>query len=73
MKTTAFGFAAALALAVASFSAPASAFQVAPGLSASSSDVTTVRFDRHRHCHVRKVVSRDRHGHRVVRTVRVCR
>lgn len=74
MKKTAFGFAAAIALGLASFSVPASAFQVSPGLAAhSSSDVTAVRFVRRKVCTVRKTVTRGPHGRRVVRKVRVCR
>ncbi len=75
MKKTALGFAAAIALGLASFSAPASALPAAPGLATHSSDVTTVQY-RHRHrpvCTMKTVVSRGHHGHRVVKRVRVCR
>ncbi|MGB3044418.1 MAG: hypothetical protein WBB98_14655 [Xanthobacteraceae bacterium] len=76
MKITALGFAAAIALGLASFSAPASALPAAPGIAAHSSDVTTVQY-RHRHrrpvCTMKTVVQRGHHGHRVVKRVRVCR
>ena len=76
MKITALGFAAAIALGLASFSAPASALPAAHGLATHSSDVTTVQY-RHRHrrpvCTMKTVVQRGHHGHRVVKRVRVCR
>lgn len=76
MKKTALGFAAAIALGLASFSAPASALPVAPGIAAqSSSEVTTVQY-RHHHrpvCTMKTVVSRGHHGKRIVKRVRVCR
>lgn len=77
MKITALGFAAAVALGLASFAAPASALPVAPGIAVqSASDVTTVQY-RHRHhphCTTRTIVKRSHHGHRrVVKRVRVCR
>lgn len=77
MKITALGFAAALALGLASFSAPASALPATPGIAAqSSSDVTTVQY-RHRHrrpvCTTRTIVQRGHHGRRIVKKVRVCR
>lgn len=75
MKKTALGFAAAIALGVASFSVPASALPAAHGLATQSSDVTTVQY-RHRHrpvCTVRTIVQRGHHGHRIVKKVRVCR
>lgn len=84
MKKTALGFAAVLALGLASFAAPASAMPAAPGLAThGASDVTTVQY-RHRHhhryhrmhrrpvCTYRTVMSRH-HGRRVVRKIRVCR
>jgi hypothetical protein len=74
VKKTALGFAAAIALSLASFSAPASALPAAHGLAAHS-DVTTVQF-RHRHgprCTMKTVVSRGHHGKRIVKRVRVCR
>ena len=76
MKITALGFAAAVALGLASFTAPASALPAAPGLVTHSSDVTTVQYrHRHRpHCTMRTIVKRSHHGHRrVVKRVRVCR
>jgi len=76
VKITALGFAAAVALGLASFSAPASALPVAPGVAVqSSSDVTTVQYrHRHRpHCTMRTIVKRGHHGKRIVKRVRVCR
>lgn len=74
MKSYALGFAAAIALGFASFSAPASAMTISPGLTApASSDVTTVRLVRRKVCTVRTTVSRGPMGRRVVRKVRVCR
>lgn len=76
MKITALGFAAAIALGLASFSAPASALPAAPGIAAhTSSDVTTVQYrHRHRpHCTMKTIVKRGHHGHRIVKRVRVCR
>ena len=82
MKKTALGFAAAIALSLASFSAPASAMPAAHGLATHSSDVTTVQY-RHRHhryhrhhrpvCTMKTIVKRGHHGHRIVKRVRVCR
>lgn len=77
MKITALGFAAAIALGLASFSAPASALPAVPGIAAhTSSNVTTVQY-RHRHrrpvCTMKTVVQRGHHGHRIVKRVRVCR
>lgn len=75
MKKTALGFAAAIALSLASFSAPASALPAAHGLATHSSDVTTVQY-RHRHrpvCTMKTIVKRGHHGHRIVKRVRVCR
>lgn len=80
MKKTALGFAAALALGLASFAVPASALPVAPGIATHSSDITTVQY-RHGHRHVaprrvcsfRTVVTRGHHGKRIVKKVRVCR
>ncbi|HWV96809.1 MAG TPA: hypothetical protein VN130_06660 [Xanthobacteraceae bacterium] len=76
MKKIAFGFAAAVALGLASYAAPASALPAAPGIAAHSpSDVTTVQYrHRHRpHCTMKTIVKRGHHGHRVVKRVRVCR
>lgn len=76
MKKTALGFAAAIALSLASFSAPASALPVAHGLATQpSSDAITVQYrHRHRpHCTMKTIVKRGHHGHRIVKRVRVCR
>jgi hypothetical protein len=81
VKKTAFGFAAALALGLVSFSLPASAMPAVPGLATqAASDVTTVQYyhrhrhvHRHRACTYRTVVSRGYHGRRIVKRVRVCR
>lgn len=76
MKKSTFGFAAAIALGLAAFSAPASAFQapVAGLAAAAGPDVTTVQFHRHRPvCNIRTVVTRNKFGKRVVKKVRVCR
>jgi len=80
VKKTALGFAAALALGLASLTVPASAMQVAPGIATHSSDITTVQYRHgHRHmaprkvCTVRTMVSRGHHGKRIVKKVRVCR
>ncbi|MGX9393420.1 hypothetical protein ACWX0K_15985 [Nitrobacteraceae bacterium UC4446_H13] len=76
MKKTALGFAAAIVLSLASFSAPASALPAAPSLATHSSDVTAVQYrGRHRRpvCTMRTVVQRGHHGHRIVKRVRVCR
>ena len=81
MKTLALGFAAALALGAAAFTAPASAMTPAPvsmAVSHGISGISQVRYvkrtvvRRGPHCTMRKVVKRGRHGHRVVRTTRVC-
>jgi hypothetical protein len=75
MKKITLGFAAAALLGLASFSAPASAFQAPmPGVAATS-DVVPAQY-RHRHhrvCKMRTVVKRDYRGRRVVKHVRVCR
>jgi hypothetical protein len=81
MKKITLGFAAAALLGLASFSAPAIAFQAPlPGAATAASDVVTVDYRRrhysHRHrsvCKFRTVVSRDYHGRRIVKRVRVCR
>ena len=76
MKKTAFGFVAAIALGLAAFSAPASAFQapVAGLATATDHGVTTVQYRRHRSfCTVRTVVTRGKYGRTIVRKVRVCR
>jgi hypothetical protein len=74
MKKTSFGLATAILLGVASFSAPASAFQASLPAAGVTSDVTAVLYRRHaKVCSVRTVVSRGLHGRRVVKKVRVCR
>ncbi|ACF00966.1 hypothetical protein Rpal_2452 [Rhodopseudomonas palustris TIE-1] len=84
MKTTAFAAAAALFLGLGALSAPASAASPAqasqPLAAAPMTDVSAQRYVERRrvirrgpHCTVRKVVTRGPHGHRVVRTTRVCR
>jgi hypothetical protein len=74
MKKTSFGLATAILLGVASFSAPASAFQAPLRATAAISDVTAVQYRRHaKVCTVRTVVSRGLLGRRVVKKVRVCR
>jgi hypothetical protein len=84
VKKTALGFAAAIALGLASFSAPASAMPLAPaGAVQAASDAITVQYHRHRHvrphvhhrkvCTTRRIVSRGHHGRPIVRHVRVCR
>ncbi|MFC0242441.1 hypothetical protein [Rhodopseudomonas telluris] len=83
MKKIALGVAAALALGFSAFSGAASA---APATSTKTTivkpmtDVSAQRYVERRrvirrgpHCTVRKVVTRGPHGHRVVRTSRVCR
>ncbi|MGB3866197.1 MAG: hypothetical protein WBA29_11290 [Xanthobacteraceae bacterium] len=77
MKKTAFGFAAAIALGLASLSAPASALPAAHGVAVhTSSDVTSVQFRRHHRkpvCTMRTIVKHGHHGKRIVKRVRVCR
>jgi hypothetical protein len=74
MKKTSFGFATAILLGFASFSAPASAFQAPSPATGAISDVTSVGYHRHaKVCTVRTVVTRGYHGRRVVKKVRVCR
>ncbi len=85
MKNIALGFAAALALGLASLSTPASAMPLAPtGAVQAASDLITVQHHRgHRHmrphmrhrkvCTTRRIVSRGHHGRPIVRHVRVCR
>lgn len=51
-------------LGLASFSAPAAAFP-STGLHTAQGLIQIVDYRRHRHCRVRKVVKRDRFGHRV--------
>ena len=60
-------------LGLASFSAPAAAFPAAGLGNANPSLMQTVAWRHHRVCKVRKVVTRDRWGHRRVKVVRVCR
>ncbi|KPF95618.1 hypothetical protein NML43_04820 [Rhodopseudomonas palustris] len=83
MKKIALGVAAALALGFTAFAGPASAAPAAPANSSivkPMTDVSAQRYVERRrvirrgpHCTVRKVVTRGPHGHRVVRTSRVCR
>jgi hypothetical protein len=74
MKKTTFGLATAILLGVASFSAPASAFQAPLPTTGAISDVTAVQYHRNaKVCTVRTVVTRGYHGRRVVKKVRVCR
>jgi hypothetical protein len=74
MKKTSFGLTTAILLGIASFSAPASAFQAPLPAAGVISDVTAVGFHRHaKVCSVRTVVSRGLLGRRVVKKVRVCR
>lgn len=79
MKKLALGVAAALALGLGSVSAPAVAASAQPNVTAPITDLSAQRrvvkkVVRHGpRCSVRKVVTRGPHGHRVVRTSRVCR
>lgn len=81
MKKFAFGFAAAVALGLASLTAPAVAMPIAPGSAVqAASDIVNVQYRRHGHVHrhrqvctTRRVVSRGPHGRPIVRHVRVCR
>jgi len=80
MKKIAFGFAAALALGLASIAAPASAATVQPAGIAShdATDFSARRvvkrvIRRGPVCTVRKVVRRGPMGRRVVTKTRVCR
>lgn len=79
MKKLSLGLAAAALLGLASFSAPAAAFQAPmPGISGHS-DVTEVQYRGRRLmrrgpvCTMRTVVTRGPMGRRVIRQVRVCR
>lgn len=82
MKKIAFGFAAALALGLATLAAPASAAPAAapafgltniahPGVT--NAYVTRRVVRRGPHCTVRKVVRRGPYGQRIVTTKRFCR
>ena len=80
MKTVALGFAAAVALGLASFAVPASAAtSQSAGISAPMTDVSSQVVVRRTVvrggpvCSVRKVVRRGPMGRRVVSTTRVCR
>ncbi|MBN9008330.1 MAG: hypothetical protein J0H40_23345 [Rhizobiales bacterium] len=80
MKALSLGFAAAFALGVAAFTAPASAMTPAPTtvVSHGISGMSQVRYvkrtvvRRGPHCTMRRIVHRGPHGRRVVRTQRVC-
>ncbi len=86
MKKLVLGFAAALALGLASFAVPASAATATPAGISQSTDISAARYvtrrtvvrrgpgyHRGRVCTVRKVVRRGPYGRRVVTTQRVCR
>ncbi len=64
--------AGATLIALASFSAPASAHPIAGLHKAAPAQTHAVHFRRHRHCHERKVVRIDRFGRRHVKHVQVC-
>jgi hypothetical protein len=74
VKHTVLALTAAAAFGLLSFAAPASAKPQSPlaGVSTSDLEVSSARYGRRKVCTVRKVVTRH-HGHRHVRTVRVCR
>jgi hypothetical protein len=88
LKKLVLGFAAAVALGVASFAVPASAATATatPAGISQSTDISAARYvtrrtvvrrgpayHRGRVCTVRKVVRRGAYGRRVVTTQRVCR
>ena len=79
MKKIAFGFAAAMALGLASFAAPASAAAPIPTGFSTSTDISAARVVRRTVvrrgpvCTVRTVVRRGPMGRRVVTKTRVCR
>lgn len=80
MKKIAFGFAAAMALGLASFAAPASAATATPAGISSSTDISAARYvvrktvvRRGPVCTMRTVVRRGPMGRRVVTKTRVCR
>ena len=79
MKKIAFGFAAAMALGLASFVAPASAATPTPTGISTSTDISAARYVRRtvvrrgRVCTMRTVVRRGPMGRRVVTKTRVCR
>jgi hypothetical protein len=78
MKLSLIAAGAAL-FGLAAFAAPASALPVSGLHNAAPAHVQEVQWRRHKHwhrhrdCHWRKVVRRDRFGIRRVKTVRVCR
>jgi hypothetical protein len=78
LKKFAFGFSGAVALALASFVAPASAAPAQAGI-ASSTDISAARYvsrtvvRRGPVCSMRTVVRRGPMGRRVVTKTRVCR
>jgi hypothetical protein len=79
LKKIAFGFAAAMALGLASFVAPASAATPAPTGISTSTDISAARYVRRTVvrrgpvCTMRTVVRRGPMGRRVVTKTRVCR
>ena len=81
MKKIALGMAAAVVLGLGAFSGAASAAPAKSTVVKPMTDISAQRYvDRHHHrmhrrphCTVRKVVTRGPHGHRIVRTSRVCR
>ena len=79
MKKIAFGFAATMALGLASFVAPASAATPTPAGISASTDVSAARVVRRTVirrgpvCTMRTVVRRGPMGRRVVTKTRVCR
>lgn len=83
VKKITLGVAAAVALGFAAFSGAASASPAGPAKTSivkPMTDVSAQRYVERRrvirrapHCTVRKIVTRGPHGHRVVRTSRVCR
>lgn len=74
MKTTTLGLAAAAMLGLASFATSASALPAAgTALESASTPAISVAWRHHRVCRVKTVVTRGRHGRRIVRKVRTCR
>jgi hypothetical protein len=80
LKKIAFGFAAAMALGLVSFVAPASAATPAPTGLSTSTDISAARYvvrktvvRRGPVCTMRKVVRRGPMGRRVVTKTRICR
>jgi hypothetical protein len=71
MTKITLGLPAAALLGLAAFSAPASALPASQLSVSSQSNIVDVAMRRHQDCHMRTVVIR-KHGHKVVRQVRVC-